>query len=142
MFFDRYTPTDLATVEAMLQLADLKPGELHIDLGSGDGRVCAVAAEKFHARSIGYELDPELVRKSQEYIGPSVKIINADCLDADVSEADVVSFWFIKGLMQIFVKLKKEMKPGSRIVYNGLFKDYPADKVKKLWNGSIGLYYV
>lgn len=139
VFLDRYKPTDMACAKAMLELAELKPGELHIDLGSGDGRFCYLASE-MRARSIGYELDEELARKSQAKLGSKATIINADCLTADLSEADVVTFWFIQQCVQVFVKCKMEMKKGSRIVSGHAIPEYEADEIKKLWNGKIYLY--
>ena len=55
-----YVPTKRKDVQAALKLAKLKPGELIIDLGSGDGRLLSEAAEKGY-RAIGYELSPILV---------------------------------------------------------------------------------
>jgi hypothetical protein len=55
-----YVPTKRKDIEEALKLAKLKPGELIIDLGSGDGRLLSAAAEKGY-RAIGFELSPILV---------------------------------------------------------------------------------
>ena len=47
----------------MLQMADVKPGDFVIDLGSGDGRI-AIAAAKKGARALGVDIDPERVHRS------------------------------------------------------------------------------
>ena len=44
-----YYPTPEIIVEKMLQLGGLKAGEKVFDLGSGDGRILIMAAQKFHA---------------------------------------------------------------------------------------------
>ena len=44
-----YYPTPETIVERMLQLGSLKAGEKMFDLGSGDGRLVIMAAEKFKA---------------------------------------------------------------------------------------------
>src|SRR5262245_13760941 len=59
-----YYPTPETVVEKMLQLGGLKAGEKMFDLGSGDGRIVIVAAQKFHAEAVGVELDKNLSKKS------------------------------------------------------------------------------
>src|SRR6266480_7419209 len=44
-----YYPTPLTIVQKMLELGGLKPGEKMFDLGSGDGRIVIMAAQKFGA---------------------------------------------------------------------------------------------
>src|SRR3989344_3045488 len=58
-------PTPMPVVEAMLQLAGVQPGEVVFDLGSGDGRIVILAAERFGARGVGIEIDEKLVAGSQ-----------------------------------------------------------------------------
>src|SRR2546425_10044566 len=57
------TPGDV--VERMLQLAGTQPGDLVVDLGSGDGRIVIAAAQKFGARGLGIELDEKLGERSR-----------------------------------------------------------------------------
>src|SRR5579872_2033957 len=63
-----YYPTPRTVVDQMLQLGGLKAGEKMFDLGSGDGRIVIMAAQKFHADAYGVELDKDLVKKSLEQI--------------------------------------------------------------------------
>ena len=63
-----YLPTPLTIVDRMLKLADLKPKEEMWDLGSGDGRIVIMAAEKFGAEAIGVEFDYDLFHSSQAKI--------------------------------------------------------------------------
>ena len=55
------TPDEV--VERMLRLAGTGPGDVVIDLGSGDGRIVIAAAKMFGARGIGIELDGRLVEQ-------------------------------------------------------------------------------
>jgi len=55
-----YYPTPETIVQKMLQLGALKAGEKMYDLGSGDGRIVIMAAQKFHAEAVGVELDKDL----------------------------------------------------------------------------------
>src|ERR1700722_2230834 len=63
-----YYPTPLTIVERMLDLGELKAGEKMFDLGSGDGRIVIMAAQKYHADATGVELDSDLVQSSQQKI--------------------------------------------------------------------------
>ena len=63
-----YYPTPNTIVEKMLRLGSLKAGEKVFDLGSGDGRIVIIAAQKFHANAIGVEMDKDLCRQSTEKI--------------------------------------------------------------------------
>ena len=56
-----YTPTRHNIADAMLQLAKVGPNDVVIDLGSGDGRIPIIAAQKYGARGVGLEIDPRLV---------------------------------------------------------------------------------
>src|ERR1700681_368366 len=63
-----YYPTPETIVQKMLQLGGLKAGEKMFDLGSGDGRIVIMAAEKFHANANGVELKKDLVKDSLDRI--------------------------------------------------------------------------
>ena len=54
-----YYPTPETIVERMLQLGGLKAGEKMFDLGSGDGRIVIMAAQKYHADATGIEFEKD-----------------------------------------------------------------------------------
>jgi tRNA A58 N-methylase Trm61 len=109
-------------VRKMLQLAQIKPGELVCDLGSGDGRIVISAAKDFGARAIGYELREDLVRRAREKISAMnldkmARIVNADLLTADLSQVDVVTIYLnTTANERLRPKLEKELKSGARVV--------------------------
>lgn len=115
MILDKFESSTQEVMQAMFNLAEIQPGEKHIDLGSGDGRF-VVEALKRGAESIGYEIDEELAKSSSEMHG--ITIINKDCFEADVSEADVITCAFSKlpETRALMDKLRQEMKPGARFV--------------------------
>ncbi len=45
----------------MLDLAQVKSGDVLYDLGSGNRRIVILAAKKYGLRGVGVELDPNLV---------------------------------------------------------------------------------
>src|SRR5258706_16349487 len=54
-----YVQTPMEIVERMLRMAEGRPGDSVIDLGSGDGRI-VIASARPGARGLGGELDPNL----------------------------------------------------------------------------------
>src|SRR6478609_7542261 len=63
-----YYPTPQSVVDKMLQLGELKAGEKMFDLGSGDGRIVIMAAQKYKADANGVELSDSLYRQSMDRI--------------------------------------------------------------------------
>src|SRR3972149_440042 len=61
-----YVPTPQVVVDEMLRTAKVGPKDFVIDLGSGDGRMVITAAKKFGARGFGVDLDPVLLKLSNE----------------------------------------------------------------------------
>jgi len=55
-------------IEKMLKLLDLKPGEVFYDLGSGRGDTIIKAAKDYRVKAVGIEINPFLVRTSQNRI--------------------------------------------------------------------------
>src|SRR5271157_1433507 len=89
-----YYPTPETIVEKMLQMGGLKAGEKMFDLGSGDGRIVIMAAQKFHAEAVGVELDRDLCKQSLARIQKlglekRATIVNGDLLKQDYSSADL-----------------------------------------------------
>lgn len=54
-----YVPTKRKEIKQALDLAKLKKDEVIVDLGSGDGRFLAAAADRGY-KAVGYELSPVL----------------------------------------------------------------------------------
>ena len=117
-----YVPTQDAVVDAMLDAAQVTPADVVYDLGSGDGRIVIEAARKYGARSVGIELDAALnkqaIRNAQKAgVADKVTFVQADLFKADLSEASVVTLFLSPSINQrLQPKLKRELKPGSRVV--------------------------
>jgi len=140
-----YYPTPETIVQKMLQLGGLKAGEKMYDLGSGDGRIVIMAAEKFHANAVGIELDKELWRQSTDQIQSlrlqkTAKIINGDILQQDYSSADLITVYLLP-LSNDKVRpiLEKQLKKGTRIVAHDFeFKDWKPEKVDSIEDDGEG----
>jgi SAM-dependent methyltransferase len=116
-----YVPTRQTVVDAMLKVANVKPGDVVYDLGCGDGRIVVTAA-KLGARGIGIDIDPQRVKEANENVarngvGDRVKILNQDLFTTDVSEANVVALYLLPSLnLRLRPTLWKTLKPGTRVV--------------------------
>ena len=113
------TPDEV--VERMLRLAGTGPGDVVIDLGSGDGRIVIAAAKKFGARGIGIELDGRLVEQSRENarladVAERVTFVEGDVLASDISGASVVTVYLLPFLIDKLQPRFLELKPGTRVV--------------------------
>jgi predicted RNA methylase len=119
-----YIPTAEAVVEKMLRAGHVKPGDVVYDLGSGDGRVIIMAAQRFGATGVGVELLPDLCRKTQERIKSlgledRVRMVEGSALRVDLSPANVVTMFFTTlSNERLKPNLEKHLKPGSRVVSN------------------------
>jgi predicted RNA methylase len=106
----------------MLQLAELKPGEVLFDLGAGDGRSVIMAAKAFSARAVGVELREDLAKKALGTIHESglvdrVTIVNGDMFTVNLTSADVVFLYLTTSANEkIRPKLENELKTGVRVV--------------------------
>jgi predicted RNA methylase len=106
----------------MLILAELKPGEILYDLGSGDGRAVIMAATDFGAKSVGVELREDLGKRALasiqmlDLINKPI-ILQKDIFDVDLSPADVVFLYLTTSANEkLKPKLEKELKFGTRVV--------------------------
>ena len=117
-----FVPTEQRVVEEMLDLANVTGRDVVHDLGSGDGRIVVVAAQKYGARGVGVEIDPALVSRARQVardaqLGDKVTFVEGDLFDADLSGATVVTLFLSDRVNQrLEAKLKRELKPGARIV--------------------------
>ena len=117
-----YYPTPETVVEKMLEFGGLKAGETMFDLGSGDGRIVFMAAERFHANAIGVELDNDLARQSIEKVTKlglkNARIIHGDLLKQDYSSADLLTVYLLPSAIndKVTPLLEKQLKKGTRVV--------------------------
>jgi len=116
-----YVPSPHKIVERMLELADVKRTDTVYDLGSGDGRIIVTAAEKFGARAVGVEIDPELVQKSEARLKElslenRVKVIQGSFMEVDLSPASVVTLYLLTSVNKMLRPNLENLKPGSRVV--------------------------
>ncbi|MGH8705380.1 MAG: SAM-dependent methyltransferase [Burkholderiales bacterium] len=119
-----YLATPQVTVDEMLRLAGVGPGDVVYDLGSGDGRVVITAARKFGARAVGVEIDLALVAQSRANaaragVADRTRILQQDLFATDLGEATVITLYLAPHLnLRLRPKLLG-LAPGTRIVSHG-----------------------
>lgn len=116
-----YVPTPQDVVDRMLDMANVKPGEYLIDLGSGDGRIVVTAAQR-GARGYGVDLNPERVKEAvanaaKAGVSDRATFEVKDLFDTDISKADVVTTYLLPLVnMDLRPRLLEQMRPGARLV--------------------------
>jgi len=116
-----WVPTPERMIRRLLQLADVTPDDLVVDLGSGDGRIPVYAAKHFGARAIGVELEENLVRMSvasanAQGVAGRARFVRQDLFEFDLAGATVIALYISPGVM---TKLKPKLlglDPGTRVV--------------------------
>jgi protein-L-isoaspartate O-methyltransferase len=140
-----YYPTPPSIVEKMLKLGELKKGETMFDLGSGDGRIVIMAAQKFRANATGVEIDESLHRQSSAEIGrrkltDRARIILGDVAKQDYSAADLLTVYLLPNSnTKIRPMLEKQLKKGTRVVAHDFeFAGWTAEKVEHIEDDGEG----
>jgi SAM-dependent methyltransferase len=116
-----FTPTRHNIADAMLRLASVTGDDVVYDLGSGDGRIPIIAAQKYGARGVGIEIDPRLVElawriANEAEVANRVSFIVGDLFEADLGKATVVTLYVSPNMMKMLAPRLRALKPGTRIV--------------------------
>jgi tRNA G37 N-methylase Trm5 len=149
-----YVPTPQEVVDRMLELAQVKTGDVVYDLGSGDGRIVVTAAKKYGVKAIGFEIDPQRIKESQENIKKAgvenlVEIRQQDIRTVDLSPASVLTMYLLPEVnLMIRPNIWKQMKAGSRVVSHdfdmGDWKPLKTEHIKdgSTWDHTLYLWHV
>lgn len=131
-----YVPTPQDVVDRMLELAGVKKGDVVYDLGCGDGRIPITAAQKYGARGVGVDIDPERIAEANANAAKAgvtglVSFKLQDAMTTDLTEATVVTLYLLSASnLRLRPILTRQLKPGARIVSHTFgMGDWQADKV-------------
>ncbi len=118
-----WVPTRVDTATQMLVLAQVKPGDIVYDLGSGDGVIPIQAAKRYGVRAVGIEYNPDLVALSKrnairENVQNLVTFKQGDIFVEDFSSATVLTLFLGESLNLRLMPTILKMKPGTRVVSN------------------------
>ena len=136
-----FVPTPLEVVERMLSMAKVTKTDYVVDLGSGDGRVVRLAAQKYGARGFGVDLDAELVARSQSLarrdgVSDRVSFLAQDLFKTDIADATVLTMYLLPAVnLQLRPRLLSDLKPGTRIVSHDFdLGEWVADETATLYS--------
>ena len=144
-----FVPTPQEVVEGMLELAQVKKGDVVYDLGSGDGRIVITAAKKYGVRALGFEIDLDLIKQSREAVRKEglehlAEIREQDILTVDLSGASVVTMYLLPDVnMRLRPNVLSQLTPGSRVVSHAFdMGDWKPDKVERVNGRTVYLWTI
>ena len=144
-----YVPTPQRVVDRMLEMANVGEDDVVYDLGSGDGRIVITAAQKYGARGVGIEIDPQRVQKARanaEEAGVSdlVEFRQGDLFETDISEATVVTLYLLPSVnLELRPKLFNELDPGTRVVSHDFdMDDWEPEETDTVGSDTIFLWRI
>jgi precorrin-6B methylase 2 len=117
-----YEPTPHKVVAQMLQLAQVRDGDLVYDLGCGDGRIVIAAVKEKGVRGVCVDIDPVRIREAQANAAAAgvldrIRFLDQDLFATDIGEATVVMlFLWPEVNLKLRPKLWRELRRGTRVV--------------------------
>lgn len=114
------TPVEVA--RKMIQLAELRPGQVLFDLGAGDGRLVITAVQEAGVSAVGVEMREDLVERARAEIKrlnieDKARVIRGDFFSVDLKNADAVTLYLTtSGNERLRPKLESELKQGAKVV--------------------------
>uniref|UniRef100_A0A7R9ZIG8 Methyltransferase domain-containing protein n=1 Tax=Craspedostauros australis TaxID=1486917 RepID=A0A7R9ZIG8_9STRA len=98
------------------------PNQIHVELGSGDGRVNFFAAEYGAKKSVGIDVDEDIVKVAKDRLlrihpQPNIEFVVADLMDRDhpawgyIDQATIITMYFAtEGLVKLRPLLEQRLK--------------------------------
>jgi SAM-dependent methyltransferase len=117
-----YQPAPRAVVTAMLDFAQVRPGDRLFDLGAGTGAIVFRAARERGAQVVAVEVEPVriMILRVRRWWGARRELIDirwGNLYRVDLSTATVVAtFLWPEAMARLRPKLERELVPGTRIV--------------------------
>ncbi len=144
-----YVATDYEVVDAMLAMAQVRPGDYVLDLGSGDGRILIAAARSHGARGLGVDIDPARIRESTANaraarVADRVAFRRQDLFQTPLREADVLTIYLTQEVnLRLRSRILAELRPGARVVSHDFnMGDWRADQRQRIGSATIYLWIV
>jgi hypothetical protein len=144
-----YIASDLQVVDAMLGIAQVKPDDDVIDLGSGDGRILISAARSLGAHGLGVDIDPARIREStanaqEAGVSGRVTFRQQDLFETPLGNADVLTLYLLQEVnLRLRPRILAQMRPGARVVSHDFdMGDWHWDQRRRVGNANIYLWIV
>ena len=117
-----YDPTPHNVVAQILQLAQVRRGDVFYDLGCGDGRIVIAAVKEEGGRGVCVDIDPQRILEARANAAAAgvverIRFLEQDLFATDFAEATVVMlFLYPEVNLKLRPKLWRELRQGTRVV--------------------------
>ncbi|MCE4604289.1 MAG: class I SAM-dependent methyltransferase [Aeropyrum sp.] len=146
-----YVPTRPELIPKILELLELKEGDVFYDLGCGDGRVVIEAAKRYPLKkAVCVETREDLIKEARRKaednsVSEIIEFVNNDFFKVDISEATAVYMYLLTSVNEsLRPKLGRELKEGARIVTLDFpipgWKPVRVETATSGWQRSLYLY--
>lgn len=119
-----YVPTSKKHIDEMLKKANLKKGQVFMELGSGDGRLVRRAVQVYGVRGIGVDINSLLIilskfLASRQHLA-DVTFLNKNIFDVDFSGPDCIYMFLMpETINKLLPKMEKEISKGTLVISHG-----------------------
>ena len=144
-----FVPTPGEVVDTMLRMAAVTKKDTVYDLGCGDGRIVITAAQRYGARGVGIDIDPDRVSEATENVRKAgvadrVRIVRGDLFEADISAATVVTLYLLTDLnLKLRPKLLRDLSPGTRVVSHAFsMGDWTPERTAEIAGTTVYLWRI
>jgi len=141
--------TDLQVVDAMLGLADVRPDDDVVDLGSGDGRILIAAARSFGAHGLGVDIDPAQIALANDNaraagVAGRVTFRREDLFQTPIADAEVLTLYLTQEVnLRLRPRILAQMQPGARVVSHDYdMGEWRADQRRRVGDATVYLWLV
>lgn len=144
-----YVVTDYEVVDAMLAMARVRPNDVVVDLGSGDGRILIAAARSHGARGLGVDIDPIRIRESNANaraagVAHRVSFRQQDLFRTPLRNADVLTLYLSEEInARLRPRILSEMRAGTRVVSHDFgMGEWAPDQRQRIGTATIYMWIV
>jgi SAM-dependent methyltransferase len=129
---------------AMLAIANVGPGDIVYDLGSGDGVIVVTAAKEYGARALGVEMNPAMVERAKANaakagVADKTTFVEGDLFKTDLKPATVITMFLWRSMNLRLRPQLLELAPGTRVVSHlHDMGEWRADRVKYVYHWRWG----
>jgi SAM-dependent methyltransferase len=109
-------------VERMLELADVKAGDVVYDLACGDGRIVIAAVKRPGVRGVCVDINPVRIQESRtnarkEGVDGRIRFVERDLFKVPLGEATVVTLYLLPEVnVRLRPRLRAQLRKGARVV--------------------------
>jgi SAM-dependent methyltransferase len=144
-----FVPTPNDVVNKMLEMARVTAKDVVYDLGCGDGRIVITAAQKYGARGVGVDIDPQRIKEARQNasrgkVNDKVRFIEGDLFETDISGATVVTLYLLTELnLKLRPKLMADLRPGTRVVSHAFaMGDWKPERTENVDGSTVFLWRI